>query len=130
LEEVWLPGEAYPAILPRASEGLYLLQRVRDEAHRFAITYHREKRSKSMTTSALDGIAGLGETRRKALLTHFGSVRKLRAAGVEELQAVPGIGRQTAESIAAALSAAPATPAVNVTTGEILDGDTPSEEPT
>jgi excinuclease ABC subunit C len=130
LEEVWLPGEDYPAILPRASEGLYLLQRVRDEAHRFAITYHREKRSKAMTTSALDGIAGLGETRRKALLTHFGSVRKLRTAGVEDLLAVPGIGRQTAESIAAALSAAPTTPAVNVTTGEILDGDTPSEEPT
>jgi excinuclease ABC subunit C len=130
LEEVWLPGEDYPAILPRASEGLYLLQRVRDEAHRFAITYHREKRSKAMTTSALDGIAGLGETRRKALLTHFGSVRKLRAAGVGDLLAVPGIGRQTAESIAAALSAAPTTPAVNVTTGEILDGDTPSEEPT
>ncbi|MDT4935716.1 MAG: excinuclease subunit [Pseudonocardiales bacterium] len=130
LEEVWLPGEDYPAILPRASEGLYLLQRVRDEAHRFAITYHREKRSKAMTISALDGIAGLGETRRKALLTHFGSVRKLRTAGVEDLLAVPGIGRQTAESIAAALSAAPTTPAVNVTTGEILDGDTPSEEPT
>ena len=80
LEEVWLPGEAYPTILPRTSEGLYLLQRVRDEAHRFAITFHREKRSKAMTTSALDGIAGLGETRRKALLTQFGSVKRLRAA--------------------------------------------------
>jgi excinuclease ABC subunit C len=130
LEEVWLPDEAYPAILPRTSEGLYLLQRVRDEAHRFAITYHREKRSKAMTTSALDGISGLGDTRRKALLLHFGSVKRLRAATVEELVAVPGIGPQTAESIAAALAATPAAPAVNVTTGEILDGDTASEEPT
>ncbi|MCU1657638.1 MAG: excinuclease abc, c subunit [Pseudonocardiales bacterium] len=130
LEEVWLPGEPYPAILPRASEGLYLLQRVRDEAHRFAVTYHREKRSKAMTTSSLDGIPGLGETRRKTLLTHFGSVKRLRAATVDELVAVPGIGRRTAESIRGALAAAPAAPAVNVTTGEILDGDTPSEEPT
>ena len=80
LEEVWLPGEQYPTILPRTSEGLYLLQRVRDEAHRFAITFHREKRSKAMTTSALDGIAGLGETRRKALLRQFGSLKRLRAA--------------------------------------------------
>jgi excinuclease ABC subunit C len=130
LEEVWLPGEAYPAILPRASEGLYLLQRVRDEAHRFAITYHREKRSKAMTTSALDGVAGLGETRRKALLRHFGSVKRLRAATVDELVEVPGIGRLTAESIASALGAAPSAPSVNVTTGEILDGDTGSEEAT
>ncbi|MDQ2749888.1 MAG: excinuclease ABC subunit UvrC, partial [Actinomycetota bacterium] len=125
LEEVWRPGEAYPTILPRASEGLYLLQRVRDEAHRFAITFHREKRSKAMTVSALDGIAGLGETRRKALLAHFGSVRKLRAADVDELVGVRGIGRSTAEAIVAAFSGqAPATPAVNVSTGEILDGDT------
>jgi excinuclease ABC subunit C len=124
LEEVWLPGEAYPTILPRASEGLYLLQRVRDEAHRFAITFHREKRSKAMTVSALDGIPGLGETRRKALLTHFGSVRKLRAAGVDDLVAVPGIGRSTAEAIVAGFAkSAPATPAVNVSTGEVLDDD-------
>ncbi|PZS25602.1 MAG: excinuclease ABC subunit C, partial [Pseudonocardiales bacterium] len=124
LEEVWRPGEAYPAILPRASEGLYLLQRVRDEAHRFAITFHREKRSKAMTLSALDGIAGLGETRRKALLRHFGSVRKLRAADVEELVQVKGIGRSTAEAIAASFAKESApTRAVNVSTGEILDSD-------
>ena len=120
LEEVWLPREPYPTILPRTSEGLYLLQRVRDEAHRFAITYHREKRSRAMTTSQLDNIAGLGETRRKALLRHFGSVKRLRAATVEELIEVPGIGRRTAESIAAALAADVPAPAVNVTTGEIL----------
>src|SRR4029079_7990513 len=73
LEEVWLPGSPDPVILPRTSEGLYLLQRVRDEAHRFAITHPRQRRSKSMTESALDGIPGLGEVRRKALLRHFGS---------------------------------------------------------
>ncbi len=122
LEEVWLPGQRYPAILPRTSEGLYLLQRVRDEAHRFAITYHRQKRSKAMTTSALDDIPGLGETRRKALLRRFGSLKRLRAAGVDDLLEVPGIGRRTAEAIVAALAtaAAPA-PAVNVTTGEVLE---------
>ncbi|MCW2620510.1 MAG: uvrC, partial [Frankiales bacterium] len=104
LEEVWLPGDDEPVILPRASEALYLLQRLRDEAHRFAITYHREKRSKAMTVSALDAVPGLGATRRTALLKHFGSVAKLRAAGVEELTAVPGIGAGTAASIVAALS--------------------------
>ena len=100
LEEVWLPGEPYPAILPRTSEGLYLLQRVRDEAHRFAITFHRQKRSKAMTSSALDGIPGLGETRRKALLARFGSLKRLRAASMDDLLEVPGIGPQTAEAIA------------------------------
>ncbi|HEV7194281.1 MAG TPA: excinuclease ABC subunit UvrC [Jatrophihabitantaceae bacterium] len=123
LEEVWLPGQHYPTILPRTSEGLYLLQRVRDEAHRFAITFHREKRSKAMTTSALDDVPGLGQTRRKALLAHFGSVKRLRAASAEDLLAVPGIGRRTAESIVTALAATTAgAPAVNMTTGEILDG--------
>ncbi|MGI8680073.1 MAG: excinuclease ABC subunit UvrC [Jatrophihabitans sp.] len=121
LEEVWLPDQAYPAILPRTSEGLYLLQRVRDEAHRFAITYHRQKRSKAMTTSALDRIAGLGETRRKALMKRFGSLKKLRAAAVADIVEVPGIGPQTAEAIVAALSAdSEAVPAVNMTTGEVL----------
>ena len=91
LEEVWQPGEEYPVILPRSSEGLYLLQRVRDEAHRFAIAYHRAKRSKAATTSALDDVPGLGPARRKTLLKHFGSVRKLSAASVEEIAAVPGI---------------------------------------
>ncbi|SOD74022.1 excinuclease ABC subunit C [Jatrophihabitans sp. GAS493] len=125
LEEVWVPNEAYPLILPRTSEGLYLLQRVRDEAHRFAITYHRQKRSKSMTVSALDGIAGLGETRRKALLTHFGSLRKLRAADAAEISQVPGIGPQTAEAVVASLArtAIDRQPAINVTTGEVLDSE-------
>ena len=123
LEEVWLPGEAYPLILPRTSEALYLLQRVRDEAHRFAITFHRQKRSRAMTTSALDGIPGLGETRRKALLAHFGSLKRLRQASIDEVAAVPGIGRKTAESIVVGLARSSATPAVNVTTGEVLDGE-------
>src|SRR5262249_2030370 len=123
LEEVWLPGEAYPVILPRTSEALYLLQRVRDEAHRFAITFHRQKRSRAMTTSALDGIPGLGATRRKALLAHFGSLRRLRQASIDEVAAVPGIGRKTAASHVTGVARATATPAVNVTTGEVLDGE-------
>jgi len=104
LEEVWLPGVEYPVILPRSSEGLYLLQRVRDEAHRFAITYHRQKRGKAATVSALDDVPGLGPARRAALLKHFGSVRKLRTARVEEIAAVPGIGPRLAATIAAALA--------------------------
>ncbi|HKC26422.1 MAG TPA: excinuclease ABC subunit UvrC [Jatrophihabitans sp.] len=124
LEEVWLPRQEYPAILPRSSEGLYLLQRVRDEAHRFAITYHRQKRSRAMTTSALDDIPGLGETRRKALMRHFGSLRRLRAATVDEVIEVPGIGPRTAEAIVNALvREQPSAAAVNVTTGEVLDNE-------
>ncbi len=103
LEEVWLPGEEDPVILPRTSEGLYLLQRVRDEAHRFAIAHHRNRRSKSMVESVLDGVPGLGEVRRKTLLRHFGSLRKLRAATVEEIAAVPGVGPRTAAAIKEAL---------------------------
>ncbi|RZT86215.1 excinuclease ABC subunit C [Pseudonocardia sediminis] len=103
LEEVWLPDDEDPVILSRTSEGLYLLQRVRDEAHRFAITYHRQRRSKGMTASALDGVPGLGPARKQALLKHFGSVRKLRAAGAEEISQVPGLGRRTAEAVLAAL---------------------------
>ena len=101
LEEVWIPGEEYPVILPRSSEGLYLLQRVRDEAHRFAIAYHRAKRGKAATTSALDDVPGLGPARRKALLKQFGSVRKLGAASIEEIAAVPGIGTRLAATISA-----------------------------
>jgi excinuclease ABC subunit C len=124
LEEVWVPGSDDPVILPRSSEGLFLLQRVRDEAHRFAITYQRSKRSKSMKAGALDTVPGLGETRRQALLKHFGSLKRLRAASVEEICQVPGIGRRTAETVAAALaSAAPAAPAVNTATGEIIEED-------
>ncbi|MEE4541493.1 excinuclease ABC subunit UvrC [Streptomyces sp. V4-01] len=133
LEEVWVPGEDDPVILPRTSEGLYLLQRVRDEAHRFAISYQRSKRSKSMKAGALDAVPGLGDTRRQALLKHFGSLKRLRAATVEEICQVPGIGRHTAETVAAALaSAAPAAPAVNTATGEIIedsDGATPTATP-
>ncbi|MFF1873781.1 excinuclease ABC subunit UvrC [Kitasatospora herbaricolor] len=122
LEEVWLPGEDDPVVLPRSSEGLYLLQRVRDEAHRFAISYQRNKRSKRLTAGELDSVPGLGETRRQALLKHFGSLKKLRAATVDELCEVPGIGRRTAETVAAALaSRTPAAFAVNTATGEILD---------
>jgi excinuclease ABC subunit C len=122
LEEVWLPDRADPVILPRTSEALYLLQRIRDEAHRFAITYHRQKRSRTMTQSALDGIPGLGETRRKALLRTFGSVKRLRAATAEEIAEVPGVGRRTAEAIVAALAGeTAAAPAIDMATGEILD---------
>src|SRR5262249_3351507 len=103
LEEVWLPDDEFPVILPRASEGLYLLQRVRDEAHRFANTFHQERRSKRMTVSTLDNVPGLGEVRRKALLRHFGSLKRLKAATVEEIAEVPGIGRRTAGAILAAL---------------------------
>ncbi|WP_236077463.1 excinuclease ABC subunit UvrC [Rhodococcus sp. P1Y] len=105
LEEVWVPGESDPVILPRTSESLYLLQRVRDEAHRFAITFHRSKRSRRMTASALDSVRGLGEARRTALVTHFGSVAKLKEATVAEITEVPGIGAATAKSVLEALGA-------------------------
>jgi excinuclease ABC subunit C len=133
LEEVWLPGDDFPVVLPRTSEGLYLLQRVRDEAHRFAITYHRSKRSRRMTTSALDTVSGLGETRRKALLRHFGSLKRLRTATVDEVAEVPGIGPRTAAAVLAALAPADTgadteadattdtTPAFDASTGEILE---------
>jgi excinuclease ABC subunit C len=122
LEEVWLPKADDPVILPRTSEGLYMLQRVRDEAHRFAISYQRSKRAKSMKAGALDSVPGLGETRKQALLKHFGSVKRLRSATVEQICEVQGIGRRTAEAVAAALSqASPAVPAVNTATGEIIE---------
>ncbi|HVW42977.1 MAG TPA: excinuclease ABC subunit UvrC [Amycolatopsis sp.] len=104
LEEVWLPADPDPVILPRTSEALYLLQRVRDEAHRFAIRYHREKRSRRIQVSALDGVPGLGQSRRAALIKHFGSVKKLKQAGVEEIAQVPGVGKRTAEAVHAALN--------------------------
>jgi excinuclease ABC subunit C len=104
MEEVWLPSDPDPVILPRTSEALYLLQRVRDEAHRFAITYHRQKRSTSMLVSMLDDVPGLGESRRKALMKQFGSLKRLRAATVEELMGVPGIGRRTAEAVQTAIA--------------------------
>lgn len=110
LEEVWVPREDYPVILRRASEGLYLLQRVRDEAHRFAITAHRKRRSKGMTASVLDDVPGLGPARKAALLRHFGSVKRLRAASAEEIATVPGMGARTAEAVVAALAGPPVPP--------------------
>ncbi|WP_433548190.1 excinuclease ABC subunit UvrC [Streptomyces sp. CA-294286] len=124
LEEVWLPDEDDPVVLPRSSEGLYLLQRVRDEAHRFALTYQRNKRAKRLRAGPLDEVPGLGETRKQALLKHFGSVKKLRSATIDQICEVPGIGRKTAETVAATLAAAaPAAPAVNMATGEIIEDD-------
>jgi excinuclease ABC subunit C len=122
LEEVWVPDEEYPVILPRTSEALYLLQRVRDEAHRFAITFHRQKRSRTMIESELAEIPGLGPARRKALLAQFSSLKRLRSAAVDEIAAVPGIGLELAARIAESLAvaAAVAEPAVNMTTGEVL----------
>ncbi|CAL9413257.1 excinuclease ABC subunit UvrC [Streptomyces sp. NPDC003642] len=122
LEEVWLPGDDDPVILPRTSEGLYMLQRVRDEAHRFAITYQRAKRSKRFRSSPLDDVPGLGDTRKQALLKHFGSLKRLRSATIDQICEVPGIGRKTAETIVVALArSAPAAPAVNTATGEIME---------
>ncbi len=106
LEELWIPGDEFPLVLPRTSQGLYLLQRLRDESHRFAIQAHRTKRSKSMIHSALDEVPGLGQRRRQDLLKHFGSLKKIRAASIEELQAVAGIGPKLAETIHTALSTA------------------------
>ncbi|HLS44347.1 MAG TPA: excinuclease ABC subunit UvrC [Ornithinicoccus sp.] len=122
LEEVWVPGQEFPVILPRTSEGLYLLQRVRDEAHRFANAFHRQRRSKSMTVSRLDGIPGLGPGRQKALLRAFGSVKRIGQASVEELTEVPGIGPSMAAVIHARLTSEE-TPAqgVNLATGEVVD---------
>jgi excinuclease ABC subunit C len=104
LEEVWLPGQEYPVILQRTSEGLYLLQRLRDEAHRFAISAHRKRRSKGMTVSALDTVPGLGPARSAALLKHFGSLKRLRLASVEEIASVPGMGMRTAAAVVAGLA--------------------------
>ncbi|WP_285724937.1 excinuclease ABC subunit UvrC [Psychromicrobium xiongbiense] len=121
LEEVWLPDDEFPVILPRTSQGLYLLQRIRDEAHRFAITFHRSKRGKSMLASLLDDVPGLGEAKRTALLAHFGSVKKLRAASPEELASVRGVGPVLAEAIHRTLLEQAPEPAVNLSTGEIIE---------
>ncbi|MFF6792423.1 excinuclease ABC subunit UvrC [Streptomyces filamentosus] len=124
LEEVWLPGEDDPVVLPRSSEGLYLLQRVRDTAHDFAIRYQRSKRTKRLRSSPLDDVPGLGDTRKQALIKHFGSVKRLRQATIEQICEVPGFGRKTAEAVAVALArATPAAPAVNTATGEIMEDD-------
>jgi excinuclease ABC subunit C len=129
LEEVWVPAEPDPLIFPRNSEGLYLLQRVRDEAHRFAITYHRSKRSKRMTASALDAVPGLGDIRRKALVTHFGSLARLRQASVEEITAVPGIGTATAAAVLEALGV-PMDSSGSAAQGEPVGEDQSAEQAT
>jgi len=127
LEEVWLPDSKEPIIFPRHSEGLYLLQRIRDEAHRFAITFHRSKRSKVMLESLLDEIPTLGQVRRAAILEAFGSVAALRKAPVEEISLVPGIGEKIANQIFQALAALAAmevpAPKINTQTGEIIAPD-------
>jgi excinuclease ABC subunit C len=115
MEEIYLPGQPEPVVLPRTSEALYLLQRVRDEAHRFAITYHRTLRRKSMTRSVLDGIPGVGETRRKLLVRHFGSARRAAQASLEELEEVQGLGPQLARTIWSHLHAAPQPEAARAT---------------
>ncbi|MEY3433975.1 MAG: hypothetical protein RL057_355 [Actinomycetota bacterium] len=121
LEEIWFPDQSYPVILPRHSEALYLVQRIRDEAHRFAITFHRSKRSRLMVESLLDEIPTLGEVRRQALLDHFGSVAALKKASLDEIAQLPGIGVKTAETIINALSAVESQSHVDTATGEILD---------
>jgi len=124
LEEVWLPGDPDPVIMARSSEGLYLLQRIRDEAHRFAINHHRSRRSKSMVESLLDGVPGLGEVRRRSLIKYFGSMKKLRAATAAEIAAVPGIGPATADAIVNAVAQdreSSKTVSVNTATGELIE---------
>ncbi|MEE1296648.1 MAG: excinuclease ABC subunit UvrC, partial [Bifidobacterium sp.] len=103
MEEVWVPGDEYPIVLPRTSEGLYLLQRVREESHRFAITYHRQARRKGALRSALDDIPGVGPALQKKLLASFGSVRAIRSASADELEQVDGIGARKAQAIYGAL---------------------------
>ena len=103
MEEIFVPGRSDPIVIPRGSEALYLLQQIRDETHRFAITYHRLRRGKRMTRSALDGIPGLGDTRRKRLLREFGSVKRLREAALEDIVAVKGMTRPVAEAVFEAL---------------------------
>jgi len=129
-EEVWLPNAKDPIIFPRNSEALYLFQRIRDEAHRFANTYHRSKRSKEGLASILEEIDGLGAVRRKTLIDHFGSVAKIRAAGVDEIAALTGIGPKIATHIAHALAKeAGALTGVDAATGEILDSSEKVVEP-
>lgn len=123
LEEIWFPNRAYPVILPRNSEALYLVQRIRDEAHRFAITFHRSKRSRLMLESLLDEIPGLGESRRSALIETFGSVAALRKAGPSEIAAVPGIGERTATLIHRRLGVSENSIEVDAQTGEIIRRD-------
>ncbi|MGI9198982.1 MAG: excinuclease ABC subunit UvrC [Candidatus Nanopelagicaceae bacterium] len=119
LEELWLPGDPDPVIMPRNSEGLYLLQRARDEAHRFAITFHRSRRSKIMLESLLDEIEDLGPTRRAALLDRYGSVSAIKSASPEDIALTPGIGAKLANVISTHLLAELAQERINMETGEI-----------
>lgn len=122
MEEIWTPGAAFPVILPRSSEALFMLQRVRDEAHRFAITLHRNRRSKGMVDSVLDDVPGLGPIKKKAVLAHFGSLKKVAAASVDELSVVSGIGPVQAQQIWQYLNQEnDQLMAVNTATGEIIE---------
>lgn len=122
MEEIWRPGATYPIILPRNSEALFMLQRVRDEAHRFAISLHRNRRSKAMVDSALDDVPGLGPAKKKALLAHFGSLKKVAQANEEELAKVAGIGPIQAVAIWEFLSESNSEEmSVNTATGEIIE---------
>jgi len=121
LEEIWFPDRAYPVILPRNSEALYLVQRIRDEAHRFAVTFHRSKRSRLMLESLLDEISGLGESRRAALMQQYGSIAALRKASAAEIAAVPGIGPKLSELIVSALQNSESVSHVDARTGEIIE---------
>ncbi|MDQ1295636.1 MAG: excinuclease subunit [Actinomycetota bacterium] len=123
LEEVWLPGEDFPVVLPRGSDGLYLLQHARDESHRVAISYHRKRRGAALTAGELDGVPGLGPARRKALLKAFGSVRALRRADTDAIAQVPGIGPVLARTVVEHLAAREKRSAVDTSTGEIIDPD-------
>ncbi|HVA85240.1 MAG TPA: helix-hairpin-helix domain-containing protein, partial [Candidatus Saccharimonadales bacterium] len=104
-EELFLPGRSHPILLPATSPALYLVQRLRDEAHRFAITYHRDLRAKRAVRSAFDDLPGVGPKRRRALLRVFGSVKRVRDAPLEQIAAVPGIGPSLAAKIKAGLEA-------------------------
>lgn len=122
LEELWLPDASDAVIMPRNSEGLFMLQRIRDEAHRFAIAHQRGRARKSLLESTLDDIPGLGDVRKKSLIKHFGSVKRLKLASEEDIASVPGIGPQLAATVFSALAAEEVRPAVNTATGEILEG--------
>jgi excinuclease ABC subunit C len=99
LEEVYFPDRPDPLRIPRGSEALFVLQHIRDEAHRFAVTYHREKRSKRVMASSLDDVQGIGPARKKALLKRFGSLARLSRASLEEIAATPGVGPEIAGAL-------------------------------
>lgn len=126
-EELFVPGWDEPVILPSGSASLYLIKRLRDEAHRFAVTYHREVRTKAMTASVLDTVPGVGPKRRKALLKAFGSVKRLREASAEEIAAVRGIPREVADDVAAALAGARTAAPSGYTDAAPDPADRPSE---